>query len=278
MASLEGKTITFLGAGSIATAMIEGLVTNKLVHPSQIIATNVSNKAKLEELASTYKVNTTQNRSEAVQKSDIVIFAMKPKDVEHAINEIRSSIELQKQLFVSVLAGIPTSFLEQLLGDGASVIRTMPNTSATVGASATALSKGSYATDEQLAQVEFLFSAIGTVTVVDEEKLDAVTGLAGSGPAYFYYIVEAMEKAGIDAGLTEEEARAFITQTIVGVGKRLQTTTKSAEELYTEVMSPQGTTEAGINVLKENDVQRIVHDAVTRAVARSKELGSMFLK
>src|SRR5690606_38315009 len=140
-------------------------------------------------------------------------------------------------------AGIPTEYIEDLIGFEAGVIRTMPNTSAKVGESATAISQGTYATDAHLKQDEMLFEAIGTVTVVVEEKLDAVTGLAGSGPAYFYYLIEAMEQAAMDAGLSEKEANELITQTVVGVGKRLQSTTKSPKQLYTEVMSPQGTTE-----------------------------------
>ncbi len=270
------KTIVFLGAGSMASAMIAGLISNRLVAPDQIVATNVSNRKRLEELAERYHIHTTQDRKEAVSRADIVIFAMKPKDLKAAIEEIRPSLRVDEQLYVSVLAGIPTAYIERLLGAKASVIRTMPNTSASVGASATAICKGAYATDEQLAEVKRLFSAIGSVTVVKEEKLDAITGVAGSGPAYFYFIVEAMEKAAIESGLTEEEAKSFITQTIVGVGKRLQSTTKTAKQLYEEVMSPQGTTEAGINVLREHHVQRAIETAVLKAVARSKELGNSF--
>ncbi len=276
MTLLANKIITFLGAGSMAEAMISGLVSKKTVAPAQIIATNVSNEKQLNHLTSTYGIQTTQDRKEAVTRADIVIFAMKPKYIEEAIAHVRSSIQTSRQLFVSVLAGTPTAYMEQLLGEEAAVIRTMPNTSAKVGESATAISMGAHATEMQLAQVDLLFSAIGTVTVVTEEKLDAVTGLAGSGPAYFYYIIEAMKKAGMEAGLSEEEARAFITQTVVGVGKRLQSTTKSTKQLYTEVMSPQGTTEAGINILREHDAQQIIHTAVSKAIARSKELGSNF--
>lgn len=272
---LNEQTITFLGAGSMAEAIIAGLVSKKIVKPEQIIATNFSNHAKLESLKQTYGIRTMSDRGAAVKAADIVILAMKPKQVKEAISDIRIFTN-SSQLFVSVLAGISTSYIENLLGHEAGVIRTMPNTSAKVGASATALSKGMTSSNIHLAQVSELFEAVGTVTVVAEEKLDAVTGLAGSGPAYFYFLVEAMEDAAIEAGLTHEEASALITQTILGVGKRLESTTKTARELYQEVMSPNGTTEAGINVLREHDGQGIMKKAVNRAITRSKELGIEF--
>lgn len=274
---LENKTITFLGAGSMAEAIIVGLVRQEVVSPSQIIATNVSDQDKLNYLEKTYDIRTTNDRLEAVRQGDIIVLAMKPKHVKEAIEFVRDSTR-KDQLFVSVLAGIPTVYMEDLLGEKASLIRTMPNTSAKVGASATAICKGRHATDQHLQQVETLFAAVGTVTVVVEDKLDAVTGLAGSGPAYFYFLIEAMEQAAADAGLTKEEASALITQTVVGVGKRLQSTTKSSKELYQEVMSPNGTTEAGINVLRERQTQEAMQAAVTRAIARSKELGAVFTK
>ncbi|MET3508386.1 pyrroline-5-carboxylate reductase [Halalkalibacter oceani] len=272
---LEQKTITFLGAGSMAEAILGGLISKQIVKPEQIIVTNFQDQQKLTRLAGTYDVNTTSNRMEAVRRADIIILAMKPKHVKEALEEVQT-VTRPDQLFVSVLAGIPTDYMESLLKGKASVIRTMPNTSAKVGASATAISKGAYANDEQLQVVEALFAAIGTVTVVEEEKLDAVTGLAGSGPAYFYYLIEAMEKAAVDNGLTKEEASALITQTVIGVGQRLQKTEKSAKELYEEVMSPNGTTEAGIGVLREYHMQDVMEKAIAQAIARSKELGVVF--
>ncbi|WP_369384681.1 pyrroline-5-carboxylate reductase [Halalkalibacter akibai] len=256
--------------------MIGGLVRLKVVNPKQIIATNLRDQEKLQYLEHEYGIQTMSDRLAAVASGDIVILAMKPKHIKEAIDDIWQSTS-ESQLFISVLAGIPTTYIEDLLGHKAGVIRTMPNTSAKVGASATAICKGTFASEQDLTEAEKLFSSVGTVTVVSEEKLDAVTGLAGSGPAYFYFLVEAMESAALQAGLTKEESSALITQTIVGVGKRLETTTKSPKVLYEEVMSPNGTTEAGINVLREKNVQEAMTEAVTRAISRSKELGEVFI-
>jgi pyrroline-5-carboxylate reductase len=272
---LTNKTITFLGAGAMAEAIIGGLVRNQIVTPQQIIATNLSDTFKLERLEQRYGIQTTSDREQAVKQADYVVLAMKPKNVEEAIREIKSVIH-KDQLFISVIAGIPATYIEDLSGGQARVVRTMPNTSAKVGASATAISAGTFATDEDLDTVSLLFSAVGTVTVVPESKMDAVTGVAGSGPAYFYYLIEAMEKAAVESGLTPEEATSLITQTVVGVGKRLQDTSKTSRELYEEVMSPNGTTEAGITLLSERNGQDAMHDAIIKAIARSKELGSVF--
>ncbi|GAE30807.1 pyrroline-5-carboxylate reductase [Alkalihalobacillus hemicellulosilyticus] len=269
---LAGKTITFLGAGAMAEAIFAGLVSEGKVHANQIIATNFSNQIRLDEIKQTYGILTTPHRKEAVQKADIVILAMKPKQLKEAIAGIRDAFT-ESQLLVSVLAGVSTSTIEEQLPFDAKVVRTMPNTSAKVGESATAISKGAFATEQDLSSVIDLFSVVGTVSTVIEEKIDSITGIAGSGPAYFYYFAEAMEAAAVEAGLTLEEAKPFIAQTIIGVGKRLQTTNQSPKELYEEVMSPNGATEAGINALRSHNGQEMMKEAIAKAIKRSKELG-----
>ncbi|MED4082913.1 pyrroline-5-carboxylate reductase [Halalkalibacterium halodurans] len=270
---LQDHKITFLGAGSMAESIIAGLLSKKLLLPSQVIATNLCDETKLTKLEDRYGICTTQNRQEAVRQGTIIFLAMKPKNIEEAIEEIRGEIT-EKQLFISVLAGTTTSYIETLLAHEVPVVRTMPNTSAKVGASATGLCGGRYANASHVKLATLIFTAIGTVTEVTEDKLDAVTGLAGSGPAYFYYMVEAMERAAVQSGLTESEAKAFISQTLIGTGKRLEQTSKTAEELYKEVMSPGGTTEAGLRVLEQQQMQQAIEEAITAAINRSRELGS----
>ena len=150
----------------------------------------------------------------------------------------------------------------------------MPNTSAKVGASATAISLGSYASSTDAKIAAALFRSIGTVTELAEEKMDAVTGIAGSGPAYLYYMVEAMENAGRQAGLHEDEAKELIIQTFFGAALRLQHTEKTSKELYKEIMSPAGTTEAAFEVLEQHHVQEHFTASIMRAIERSKELGN----
>ncbi|MED1563061.1 pyrroline-5-carboxylate reductase [Alkalihalobacillus alcalophilus ATCC 27647 = CGMCC 1.3604] len=269
------KNITFLGAGSMAEAIIVGLLKKKVVAPNQITVTNLKDQERLQYLSATYHVQITNDRPKAVEQADIIIFAMKPNGIKDSIDEIKDVVS-EKQLFISVLAGIPTIFIEELLNIPAAVIRTMPNTSAIVGASATAMCKGQFATDKDLHIVQTLLEAVGIVLTVDEEKMDAVTGIAGSGPAYLYYFVEGLYHVAAQSGLTTDEATKLITQTIVGVGKRLEATNKSAGELYQEVMSPNGTTEAGFQILEQYHTQQNFEEAVSKAITRSKQLGAVF--
>lgn len=274
---LANKTIAFIGAGSMAEAIIAGLIAKEIVAPAQIIATNEQNEERLRSLKETYGIQVSRDKQEIMLKADIVVLAMKPKQVDEGIAAIKQ-YSSEKQLVISVLAGISTAYLSELLGHSAPVIRTMPNTSAKVGESATGMSAGEFATEADVALAASLFEAVGTVTVVPEEKLDAVTGVAGSGPAYIYYLVEAMEQAAQQIGLEEQEGKELIIQTLHGAVKRLSTTSKSAQQLYKEVMSPGGTTEAGLKVLSEQHFQEAIISCIKRATERSKELGEELSK
>ncbi|MBB5174432.1 pyrroline-5-carboxylate reductase [Texcoconibacillus texcoconensis] len=269
---LNTQKIAFIGAGSMAEAIIGGLITEQLIDPKQVIATNNANEKRLQELEEKYGIQTTANNETAIQNADIVVLAMKPKHLTEAAEQINAFIS--DQLIISVLAGISTSYIEESIGKSISVIRAMPNTSAKVGASATSLCKGRFAYDEHIQKASSLFSAIGTVTILSEEKMDAVTGVAGSGPAFFYYFVEAIENAALEAGLTENETKELIAQTLTGAARRLRNTDKSARELYMEVMSPAGTTEAAFEVLENHNVKEHVKNSVLRAIERSQELGA----
>lgn len=258
----------------MAESIISGLLEHKLLSSNQIIVTNRSDQSRLNQLKDKYNIITTTNKQEALEHAQVIMLAMKPKDVADGIEGIRGFTR-EDQLFISVLAGVSTSYLSELLGHNAPIIRTMPNTSAAVGASATAIAPGSYATDTHMELAKTLFEAIGTATIVDEENLDAVTGLSGSGPAYIYYLAEAMEKAAEETGLEKEIAKELIIQTILGAAVRLNSTDEPASVLYKQVMSPGGTTEAGFEVLESYHFQEAMIQCIKRATSRSKELGEI---
>src|SRR5690625_4218973 len=266
------QKISFIGAGSMAEAIIEGLINENVLTSEQIYVTNKENEARLEELKGKYKIIGNTNKSEVIQNSDVVIFATKPYDMEDAILDTKDSIR-EDQLVISVVAGVSTEFIANKLGKEIAIIRTMPNTSAAIGQSATAITKGKFATERDLALAEQLFKAIGTVSVVDEDRMHIVTGISGSGPAYVYYLVEAMEKAAELEGLDKETAKQLITQTIIGAGKMLKQSEKAASILRENVTSHNGTTAAGIRTLEENHVKEAVIECVKSATNRSKELG-----
>ncbi|ANB60438.1 pyrroline-5-carboxylate reductase ProI [Anoxybacteroides amylolyticum] len=268
-------TITFLGAGSMAEALISG-VAKTLYEPNQMIVTNRSNVERLHYLQQTYGVRTETNKEKAVKEADIVILAMKPKDVAESLTPIAHAFS-EQQLIISLLAGVTTDTITSLIGKQLAVVRAMPNTSAAIRKSATALSSGRYATETHLAVAKTLFETVGIVTVVEEQHLHAVTGLSGSGPAYVYYLVEAMEKAADEIGLERAVAKELILQTIIGAAHMLKATNKHPSVLRKEVTSPSGTTEAGISVLERYRYQEAMVACIKRATERSKELGQALL-
>lgn len=272
--SIEGR-IGFLGAGSIAEAMLSGILKKGLLSAEHILVSNRNNQERLDQLADTYQVQVSQDRKLLVDTSDILILAMKPKDAAEALMELQGTVR-PGQLVISVIAGVATSLIEEWLGVQCAIIRTMPNTSSAIGLSATGLACNRFVTEEQLELATRLFEAIGTVFTVAEEELDIVTGLSGSGPAYIYYLVEAMVGAGAKAGLCRETARQLTLQTLLGAAHMLLDTSEDPALLRLKVTSPGGTTQAGLEVLQSYQFQEAVTSAILRATERSRELGAQY--
>lgn len=266
------KKVSFVGAGAMAEAIIAGIVEQQVLESKQIYVMNKQNKARLQELEDTYGIKGSQDHDTVLSDADLIVIATKPDDVEGALREMAPYIT-EEQLLVSVIAGVSTTSIVESVGKEMPVVRTMPNTSAMIGQSATAICKGKFATNTHIQQTEALFEAIGTVSVVAEEQMHIVTGISGSGPAYIYYIVEAMEQAAAEEGLASDVAKQLITQTILGAGKMLQTQPESASQLRENVTSPNGTTAAGIAALERHTVDEAVIDCVKSATRRSEELG-----
>ncbi|KKI94000.1 pyrroline-5-carboxylate reductase [Bacillus sp. SA1-12] len=268
---LNNKTIAFLGAGSMAEAMISGMVKSGKVQSEQIIATNRSNEERLAYLQAKYGIKAMKHKNLQFDQIDIFVLAMKPKDVDKALNDIKSHIR-PNQLILSVLAGITTSYLEKNLHKGQQVVRVMPNTSSMIGESATAISPGLETADENIKLTESMLTCIGEVFKIDEKDMDIFTGLAGSGPAYFYYLMEHMEQQGVLAGLDIAATRQIIAQTIVGAAKMIQEQDQSPAVLRGNVTSPNGTTAAGLAALDENGGGNAIAQAVEHAAKRSKQI------
>lgn len=268
---LEGKSIGFIGAGAMAEAMLAGILGHKLVNPDQILVTNRSNQHRLQQLQKRYHLPENSLKSEEAFRADIVILATKPKDIPALLKQWPFN-QPEQQLFISVAAGLSTQRIEQCFHSPVAVIRAMPNTSSQVGESATAICGGSIATESDETIAEQIFSAMGQVIRVKEQQMDAVTGLSGSGPAYLYYIAEAMEQAGVEVGLSAEEARLLTVQTFIGAAKMLSNSGKDAKNLRQEVTSPNGTTMAGLEQLTQGNVAAFIVEAVKAAKRRSEEM------
>jgi pyrroline-5-carboxylate reductase len=266
------RKIAIVGAGSMAEALISGMVNKTFIDRKNIWATNRSDSKRLAQLAKQYGISTTYDLTELMSDSDVVILAMKPKDTGIAMASIRQHLS-ENTLLVSVLAGVSIQTMEELAGMPLAIVRAMPNTSATIGKSATALAYNQSTTLEQLELVKTIFATIGLTRLVEENHLDAVTGLSGSGPAYFYYLVEAMEKSAIEIGLDPKLAKELIIQTLIGTAEMLNTSTKPSHQLRREVTSPGGTTEAGIRVLEQHQVQQAFIHCIKAATNQSQKLG-----
>ncbi len=264
------KRIVFLGAGNMAEALVSGLVNSNLVSPSFITVTDVRPE-RLQYMADKYAVAVTPDNKAAVARADIIFLAVKPQQIEKVLQDIADTVR-PAQIVVSIAAGITTGFIEKLITKGTPVIRTMPNTPALLSAGAVALCGGSSAGQYHRDIVKSLFLPVGMVVELTEDKLNAVTALSGSGPAYVFYLAEAMEQAGKEMGIPDDLSSRLARQTVFGAGKMLAELPATAAELRKQVTSPGGTTEAAIGYMQEKDFLRTVKDAVIQAQKRAQEL------
>lgn len=265
------EKIAFVGAGNMAEALIRGMIRNRLVSPEEIIAGEID-AGRREFLSRELGIRVTGNNREAVEGSGVVVLAVKPQDLETILGEIGEGIG-GGHLVISILAGISTRRLEAGLGPEVPVVRVMPNTPALVGAGVSVVSAGKAAGEDALATARTILEAVGEVRVLEEELLDAVTALSGSGPAYLLLFIEAMARAGERLGLPREEAVSLAARTLSGTGRLLQASGREAGELRRQVTSPGGTTEAALKVFREYGLERIVAEAMDAARDRSRELG-----
>ena len=234
--SLLNKTITFIGAGNMAEALIRGLHANKVMLAARMIATDVRPE-RLEELKRAFGIRVTADNATATSEADIIVLAIKPQQMGAVLSVLNPP---STAMIISIAAGITASRIERELGGKPRVIRVMPNTPALVGAGAAALAKGKYATDDDLQTADAILKAVGITVRVNEKLLDAVTALSGSGPAYVFYVTEAMIQAGIAQGLSPEDARKLAVQAVFGAGILLKQTGEEPAELRRKVQAHVG--------------------------------------
>ena len=266
------KKIAFLGAGSMAEALISGLVARIGSRPANIWVNNRSNDSQLARLQKEYGVIPSRDMPSMLKGAEVVIIAVKPKDVLAALTQAKEHLN-KDMLLISVAAGISTASLKSIIDLDMPIIRAMPNTSAAVGKSATALSGNEFVKDKDKQLAKDIFGTVGMAVYTDENKMDAVTGLSGSGPAYIYYLIEAMQLSAEQIGLEPEDAQKLIIQTLMGAAEMVHTSDKTPLTLRMDVTSPGGTTEAGIRVLEEKGVRDALIECIQTATNRSSEMG-----
>ncbi|MCY7289934.1 MAG: pyrroline-5-carboxylate reductase [Cryobacterium sp.] len=275
-ASTELPTIAFLGAGSMARAVLTGLLQPGVTVEGGIRATNRS-AAKAAELRAIEGVTAWATADDpeanltAVAGARIVIVAVKPAMVADLLAEIADSLE-PGTLVVSVAAGVTIATFESLLPESVSVIRSMPNTPALVGKAVTGLSAGTRSSDTDLELATALFATVGDVLVVPEEKLDALSTISGSGPAYVFYLIEQLTATALDKGFTPEQAAVMVNGTFLGATTLLAASDLSPTELRRQVTSPSGTTERAVWELEKGGLKELFDRATDAALARAREL------
>ncbi|WP_176138286.1 pyrroline-5-carboxylate reductase [Mycobacterium sp. D16Q16] len=288
--------IAIIGGGNIGEALISGLLRAGRQAKDIVVSEKVPARAKA--LAEAYSIRVSEV-ADAVEGADFIVVAVKPSDVESATSEIAVALAKldaegdereTEQVLVSVAAGVSAGFFESKLAAGAPVVRVMPNAPMLVGAGVSAIAKGRFATDEQLSAVAELLESVGSVIKVAESQMDTVTALSGSGPAYFFLLVEALVDAGVASGLTRPVATDLVIQTMAGSAAMLleraetdenrapglQTRTEvdtTAAELRATITSPGGTTAAALRELERGGLRASVYAAVEAAKTRSEQLG-----
>ena len=270
---MENKTVIgFIGAGNMAYALIKGLLNNGF-DASQI---NISdpNEELLRSRESELKVTTYSDNASLLSNSDIIFFAVKPQVFSNVCLELKGVVK-SKHLFVSIVAGIRSSDINRWLGGNFSLIRTMPNTPALFQSGVTGLFANELVDNEQKSLVSSILSSVGECFWVNEEKLiDAITAISGSGPAYFFLLMESMKQAGIALGLDEETANSLSIQTAYGASLMANKTGKDSRTLRSEVTSPNGTTQSAIESFQDQNFEGIVANATRAAYDRARELSN----
>ena len=269
--SVKGKRIGFLGCGNMGEALVKGLVEANVVKGEALMVSD-TRAERLADLDRRYGVRIAKDNVELVRESDVVVLAVKPQIMTPVLKEIASSLS-RRQLVISVAAGVATATIRAAVGKDIRLIRVMPNTPALVleGATAIAKAQGLEAGDLEIAQE--IFCAVGKAVVLDEELMDAVTGLSGSGPAYVAVVIESLADGGVKMGLDRQTAMTLATQTVLGAAKLLLETGVHPGALKDMVSSPGGTSITGIAALEEGGIRTTFIKAVERATLRSRELG-----
>jgi len=260
--------VAILGAGVMGETLLSAILRSGV--PADQVVVSEKREERAAELRERHGVTVTDN-AEAVRGADIVLVVVKPQDVPALLEEIAESVA-DGATIVSLAAGIRIETYEAALGAGTGVIRAMPNTPALVGEGMFGVSPGTAVDEKRLTEVVDLLSAGGKVVVVPESAQNAVTAVSGSGPAYVFYLAEAMVAAGVDLGLEPEVARTLATQTILGSARLLAESDDPADELRRRVTSPNGTTHAAITTFDDRGVRAGLEAGVRAAAARSAEL------
>ena len=262
--------IGFIGGGKMATAIMKGIINSNWCDAKNIIVSD-KNEDVLNILEKNYNVRTTNKNIDVVKESNILLFAVKPFVLRDVLEEIKPYIT-KEHIIISIAAGIAIKTIEEIVGQ-IPVIRVMPNTPALVNEGMSAVCKGTYATDETSKLAVEIFNSVGKVVESQEKYIDIITAISGSGPAFYYYIIDEIAKAGEKLGLDYQTCLKLSAQTAYGAAKMIMDTDVTPEQLIINVTTPGGCTEVGNKVLKEQKISDILFDTIDLTKQKAFELG-----
>ena len=265
------KKLGFLGYGNMASAIAEGLVKQGLIESANVYAYDPAAERSAAATKNGFVVCASAQALAAAV--DTLVLAVKPQMMDSALQDLAPGLS-QDTRVISIAAGISIDFIQKHLDPAQHILRVMPNTPALAQAGAAAIAPSAQCTADDTAVTKAIFEAVGIAEIVEEKDIDAVTGLSGSGPAYFFYMVECMVKAGVKEGLDADTATRLAGQTLLGAGKLLQSSSDSAATLREKVTSKGGTTAAALAQFRADDFADVIQRAVHAATERSKELGA----
>lgn len=258
----------------MSRSLIGGLINNG-VNKERLLATDPDSEQR-QSISQQFGITTLENNEEAVAKADVIVLAVKPQVMHQVVNGLANTVKGSSKMLISIAAGVRLNSLGEWLEEPTAVIRVMPNTPALIQAGVAALFANEHATDTQKNTAEAMMRSVGTTIWLDTEDLmDTVTALSGSGPAYFFYFMEAMEKAATEMGLSSEHARLLTIETALGAAKMALLSASDLAELRKQVTSPGGTTEQALNTFQQGKLEELVHKAMSAAKFRSIELSQL---
>ena len=268
---LAGRRIGFIGSGNMAEAIIRGLLVSKTVDPSRITASDVL-KERLDFMESTYRIHTTTDNAVLVKAADILVLAVKPQVAGKVLAHMAPHTDDTK-LVISIVAGLTVATMAAALGSAPRIVRTVPNTPVFVGEGMVALATDGPARKEDYAAAAAIFQPVARIVTVEEKHMDAAIGVAGSGPAYVFLMIEALADGGVKMGLPRPIALEMAAQTLLGAAKMCLESGRHPGQLKDMVTSPGGTTIAALHKMEARGVRAALMDAVEAATRRSEELG-----
>ncbi len=266
----KDNRLGILGCGNMGEAIAKGIVNAGVIRPIELYVYDIEHD-KAGYLKEVLDVNVTASAEELVNNCSAILLAVKPQDVEDILREIWHLFDSSK-LLISIAAGVTIERIKKVLNEEVRIIRAMPNMAAIVNESVTAICCDNYASDDDRDLARKIFKSVGDIVEVDECQMDAVTAVSGSGPAYFFYLTEILEKAACGMGIDKDKARFLAVRTVFGSAALLRDSGLSAETLRSRVTSKGGTTEAAFKVFGNKKLTEILQEGIRAAVERSREL------